>query len=132
MIRRVKERQAMISGMNPEAQDGIWHFVGAAVDHPARSKALATILEPEGLSMILGDADAAAHGFARDMPMAQIILKVNSALDGVGLTAAVAETLADHEMPCNVVAGFAHDHIFVPADRVSEAVELLIERAGAT
>jgi len=46
-----------------------------------------------------------------------ITLMVHSALDSVGLTAAVTRQLADEGISCNVVAGYFHDHLFVPADR---------------
>lgn len=42
-------------------------------------------------------------------------LQVYSALEGVGLTAAVSQTLAEHDIPCNIVAAFQHDHVFVPS-----------------
>jgi hypothetical protein len=46
--------------------------------------------------------------------MACLTLRVHSALDGVGLTAAVASALAEIGIPCNMVAAFHHDHAFVP------------------
>ncbi|OON80666.1 hypothetical protein B1H18_12445 [Streptomyces tsukubensis] len=60
-----------------------------------------------------------------------ITLRVRSALDAVGLTAAVATELAHAELSCNVVAGFHHDHLFVPYGRAEEAVALLERLAGA-
>ncbi|AUW47259.1 ACT domain-containing protein [Rhizobium leguminosarum] len=60
--------------------------------------------------------------------MRQITLNVNSALDGVGLTAGVAGCLAEAGIPCNMVAAYHHDHIFVPAglaDRASHLLETL-------
>jgi hypothetical protein len=60
---------------------------------------------------------------------------VNCALDGVGLTAAVASALAGEGIPCNVVAAFHRDHIFVPseaAERALAVLKALPEDAGAT
>ena len=54
---------------------------------------------------------------------------VHSALNAVGLTATVAQTLASRSISCNVVAGYHHDHLFVQADRQAEAVALLKELA---
>ena len=45
---------------------------------------------------------------------AQITLAVDSSLEAVGLTAAVAKALGDAGIPCNVVAAMHHDHLFVP------------------
>jgi hypothetical protein len=75
--------------------------------------------EDEGLSMILpGDA-------GDPLAMRQITLDVHSALDGVGLTAAVSAALAAEGIPCNMVAAHHHDHVFVPAAMADRAVDLL-------
>ena len=55
---------------------------------------------------------------------------MHSALDAVGLTAAVSTALADAGISCNVLAGFHHDHLVVPADRATDALALLSALAG--
>ena len=129
MTAPVKDTRDMIAGMNPERQPGIWHFVSFALGDPAAdrlvSSAHATMREPEGLLLLLSEEVAADQGLLSDLPMAQILLSVHSALDAVGLTAAVAVALADHSIPCNVIAGARHDHIFVPVDDADRAVEIL-------
>ena len=115
--------------MNPERQPGVWHFVAFAKGDPSADslapRAHATMHEPEGPSLLLSEAVAADEGLLSDLPMAQILLSVHSALDGVGLTAAVAVALADHGIPCNVIAGARHDHIFVPVGDADRAVDIL-------
>ena len=44
----------------------------------------------------------------------------------MGLTAAVSTALAGAAISCNVLAGFHHDHLFVPADRADEALDVLL------
>ncbi|MDT7624031.1 MAG: uncharacterized protein QOF99_4932, partial [Pseudonocardiales bacterium] len=39
--------------------------------------------------------------------------------------AAVSAQLATGGISCNVVAGYHHDHLFVPADRAADALALL-------
>ncbi|MEL7199646.1 MAG: ACT domain-containing protein [Pseudomonadota bacterium] len=56
---------------------------------------------------------------------ARITLQVHSDLEGVGLTAAVATGLAAEGVACNVIAGFHHDHIFVPWERRDDAMAIL-------
>jgi hypothetical protein len=113
----------MIARMNPVLHAGSWVFVTCPEDRtdlPAR--ALASIREGEGLSLLLAAEEAPWVDGPR---MAWIELQVNSALDGVGLTAAVASALSGDGIACNVVAGHHHDHVFVPEAAAARALALL-------
>ncbi len=113
----------MIAGMAPQLQPGTFVFcTGAPPVHPS---AIATVREAEGLSQVLPLHAAQALGLDTSLPMAQITLTVLSALDGVGLTAAVAAALADADIPCNMVAGYHHDHLFVPEALADAALAAL-------
>ena len=48
---------------------------------------------------------------------------VHSSLEAVGLTAIVSGKLAAYEISANVIAGYYHDHIFVPEQFADEALE---------
>lgn len=85
----------------------------------------ATIHEDEGITLIVTEQEARDAGLPLDETYARITLGVHSALDSIGLTATVAQTLASRSISCNVVAGYYHDHLFVQADRATEAAELL-------
>ena len=128
----VKDTRAMISGMAPVLDDTLYHFCllpdGA---ESLASQALASFAEDEGLSVILTDQVAQDAGLARDLPMRRITLTVHSALDGVGLTAAVASSLAEAGIACNMVAAYHHDHAFVPAGDADRALAILQALAGA-
>jgi len=50
----------------------------------------------------------------------------------VGLTAAVAGALAEAGIACNVVAGFHHDHLFVPWERREDALAILSDLSART
>ena len=54
-----------------------------------------------------------------------ITLGVYSSLEAVGLTAAVADCLAQRGIAANVIAAYHHDHVFVPEGRAQEAFEAL-------
>ena len=87
----------MIAGMSPEPQPGRFVFVSAPDSGAAArliDKALGLFRESEGVSLLLPVDVAQAEGFPTDHPMRCITLNVYSALDGVGLTAAVAAALA--------------------------------------
>ena len=122
----------MIAGMDPVLDAGPYIFAvsGYPQDKTLESQAFALIREDEGTTLILPLAAARAAGADTSLPMARITLRVHSALDGVGLTAAVATALAQAGIPCNMVAGYHHDHAFVPADRADEALAILRARAA--
>jgi hypothetical protein len=85
----------------------------------------ATIMEPEGISVVLREQEAVARGWKVLFRAAWIQFGLVSALDAVGLTAAVSQELAAAGIGCNMVAGAYHDHVFVPIERAAEALELL-------
>ncbi len=106
----------MLAGMAPVLDARAWFFVVVEGDPPA--DAFAVIREDEGVTAIVAGERAGA-------PFARITLTVHSALEGVGLTAAVSGALAGAGIACNVVAGYHHDHLFVPWDRREEALAIL-------
>lgn len=119
--RLVSDLAGMLAGMAPMLDARRWDFALAGGDPP--SDAFAVIREDEVTTVVLTQE---AGNFAR------ITLTVHSALDGVGLTAAVAGGLAAAGIACNVIAGFHHDHLFVPWERRDEALAILQRLANAT
>ncbi|MFE3995572.1 ACT domain-containing protein [Streptomyces goshikiensis] len=121
----------LLSGMRPQLNEGRYVFctVPGATAPPAGTAPVATVLEAEGLTLVLRQEDADAAGLAYDYTAGWITLRVHSALDAVGLTGAFAAELAAHGLSCNVIAGYHHDHLFVAADRAAEAVAVLQELA---
>ena len=81
--------------------------------------------EAEGTTLILLRDEAAARGLKAEFACRMITLNVHSALDAVGFIARIATELAAAGMGVNPVAGFYHDHLFVPEDRAEEAMEIL-------
>lgn len=121
----IRGAREMVACMTPELKSGVYVFCAAGDRDWRALEPLAMFREAEGVSLIL-EADAArAAGFPVEAPMALITLNVYSALDGVGLTAAVASALAEAGIACNMVAALNHDHVFVPVDRADEALTIL-------
>ncbi|KOU19900.1 MULTISPECIES: ACT domain-containing protein [unclassified Streptomyces] len=121
-----QDLRKLLSGMRPELNEGRYVFctvAGSTV--PAGTAPVATVLEAEGLTLVLRQEDADAAGLAYDYTAGWITLRIHSALDAVGLTAAFATELGAHGLSCNVIAGYHHDHLFVDADRATEAVAVL-------
>lgn len=114
----------MIGGMEPRLLPGAFVFVTLG-EGTAPGDAVATCREAEGLSAILPLEAALREGLPADQPMRCITLTGHSALDGVGLTAAVAGALAAAGIPCNMVAGYHHDHAYVPEGMADAALGVL-------
>ncbi len=95
------------------------------VQVPAGATVLATIAEDEGTTTVLSLTDAERLGARPEFVAAWLTLEVRSALDAVGLTAAVATALAAEKIPCNVLAGYHHDHLLVPVDQAERSIAVL-------
>jgi hypothetical protein len=81
--------------------------------------------EDEGLTVIAPAADLAAVGIMALTGLARLTMMVQSSLEAVGMTAAMATALTRSGISANVIAAYHHDHIFVPWDRRDEAVAVL-------
>ena len=133
----VREGAEMVAGMNPVLDPVPYVFCTDARDG-ARDwsevfpRALALFREDEGISLVLPLDEARGFDLPCDMPMRRITLGVFSALDGVGLTAAVAGALAARGIACNVIAAFHHDHVFVPQADADAAMAALRQCQGRT
>ncbi|MEE1816268.1 ACT domain-containing protein [Streptomyces sp. SP18ES09] len=115
----------LLAGMRPELDPGRYVFTTVDGPAPAGVAPVVTVAEAEGLTLVVRQEEADAAGLVYDYVAGRITLRVHSALDAVGLTAAVAVELASAGMSCNVVAGFHHDHLFVEHDRADEALAVL-------
>jgi uncharacterized protein len=114
----------LLATMRPLLRRGEYVFA-TAEDVLEGVEPVVTVREAEGVTLVLDRAQADAEGLGYDFVAAMVTLQVHSALDAVGLTAAVAQELTEHGISCNVVAGYFHDHLFVPHERGPEVVELL-------
>ena len=116
----------LIVQMSPSLDDQIWAFV--SVDDVSSEylaeHALATFRETEGTTLIVPWERAEEFDVSSE-PMARITLNIHSSLEAVGLTAAVSQALASEAISANMVAGFYHDHIFVPQTAGERAVACL-------
>jgi hypothetical protein len=85
----------------------------------------ATVAEDEGTTAVISTADALRLGLEPGFVAAWLTVNVNSALDAVGLTAAISGALATEGIPCNVLAGYHHDHVLVPIECAGQAIATL-------
>jgi len=121
----------LIKDMQPELNQGEYVFcLVSSKEQAAGLDPLCYFLEKEGVTVILTKEKADAMDIPDSTTCAWITLTVHSALEAVGLTAAVSKALTEANISCNVVAAFYHDHIFVPVKdsaRAMDALQNLIE-----
>ena len=81
--------------------------------------------EQEGMTYIVTQASAELLGIEFEQSWAWISVDTKTQLNATGITAHIATILGTHEIPCNVVAAFHHDHLFVPFELGSKALRVL-------
>jgi len=111
----------LLRDLDPSVREGTFVFVVSDRELPAHAR----IVEREGATLVMAKPDADEAGLEYDGRWAWVTLEVNSSLEAVGLTAEVATALAEAGVSCNVLAGFHHDHLLVPADRLGDAMSAL-------
>lgn len=121
-----KDLYRLIRGMKPRLNQG--EYVFCSVDSGTGinpEDCIGTFREAEGTTIILSRQKADELGLTYDYVAAWITLEIHSALEAVGLTAAFSNALAQHDISCNVMAGYYHDHIFVDINDSQKAMEAL-------
>ncbi|MCX7303952.1 MAG: ACT domain-containing protein [Hyphomicrobiales bacterium] len=119
--------KALLASMSPELLAGVFVFVTLPPGSPLPSGVDPVMIfrEREGVTLIAPRDEAEAAGLPHTFPSRMITLDVHSSLEAVGFLAAIATRLAAAGMGVNPVAGYFHDHLFVPADRAEDAMEIL-------
>lgn len=97
---------------------------------PAGIEPVCTFRETEGLTAIVSKREAEAAALPYVFPCRLITLTVHSSLDAVGFLACISARLSRAGIACNVVAAFHHDHLFVPATRAEDTLQILREIAS--
>ena len=86
---------------------------------------IATFREQEGMTLVLSQEQADKNDLTYDLVLQKITLEVHSSLEAVGLTAAISAALTKANISANVIAGYYHDHVFVPKDKAEHALQTL-------
>jgi hypothetical protein len=87
-------------------------------------EAVASVCEAEGWTYVIPERAAADHGLDGEFRCRRITLAPTD-LALVGFMARIAAALAAAGIACNPIAGFHHDHLFVPAERADDAMAVL-------
>jgi hypothetical protein len=120
----------LLASLSATSRDERYVYVTVSHEDAETIGAAASIVEDEGTTLVIPQAEADALGLGYDYVAGWITLEVYSALSAVGLTAVVSSALADAGISCNILAGYHHDHLLVPEDDLDTALEVLARLAG--
>jgi hypothetical protein len=117
----------ILASMRPSVGEARYVFLCEDRDSPAHLhvRPLMTFEEQEGRTCIVTQEQASEIGRAGSFPSRLITLNVHSSLEAVGLIARIATALATQGISVNPVAAFYHDHLFVPEQRIADAMRVL-------
>jgi len=118
----------LLESLEPSLNLGSYVFISLKdINEILREDILFEFKEAEGITILLSKDKADKYNLDYEFVASWITLKVHSALDAIGLTAAVSSALTKHNISCNVVAAYYHDHIFVRKKDTKKAMEVLSE-----
>jgi hypothetical protein len=116
----------MLATLAVERRPGVSTYLSVTVaSDELLADAHALVTEDATTTIVLPVESADRGGHRVDVRLAWLTLTVQSSLEAVGLTAHVSARLAAEGIACNVIAGYHHDHLLVPADRADDAIAAL-------
>ena len=123
----------LIKGMTPKLNDGAYVFVTLKdVSQIDRNDTICEFKEEEGITVVIEKNKADLLKLDYEFVLSWITLMIHSSLEAVGLTAAISTALTNHNISCNVIAGYYHDHLFVSKQDSEKAVRVLIDLSKST
>jgi len=116
----------LLRSMQPKLNPGEYVFCFVVELNKIQINDVVSIMrEQEGFTVVVEKKIADQFKLSYSFVSKWITLTVHSSLEAVGLTAAFSSALANKNISCNVIAGYYHDHIFLPVEKADEAMEVL-------
>lgn len=122
---------ALLFGARPELRAGTYVLVGGEV--PTRLKHLGSVVTDGVRSIVLTKAEADAAELRYPYAASWITVRIPASIKAERLSSTIIGTLREAGIPCVVVAGYAHSHLFVPQARTDDALAVMlgVSRGGA-
>lgn len=117
----------LLASLSVLKRDGVWRFETIDKDEASWAE-LINLRDVREIAMLFQEAEgltvitAATETTPQDNRWVWLELSVFSDLQAVGFLAKVAAALSAADVPCNAVAAFHHDHIFVPEHKADAAI----------
>ncbi len=111
--------------LSPRLNDGVYVYLSVPDLHMAPEEYIFMFREAEGFTVVMEEGAAIKSGLDYAFRSRWITLEAQTGLADLGVTAAFSKALSDKGISCNVVAAMYHDHVFVPAERAEEAIQIL-------
>ena len=118
---------ALLASLTVTCDDEIYVFVTLPQGQTYEKGAVKMQFEEaEGTTLIMTCDAAEASGLAYTFPSYCLTLAVHSSLEAIGFLAVITRELAAAQISVNPVAGYYHDHLFVPVAKRDAAEEVLM------
>lgn len=120
----------LLSTLTVKRHEGTWRFETIPAEQSSWVD-LVNLRESRGIAMLFQEDEGltiitkALEDTPETNRWAWLELTVYSDLQAVGFLARVANALTEAGVPCNAIAAYHHDHIFVPEARAADAMRAI-------
>ncbi len=116
--------EEVLAALDPRLNEGRYAVVSSR-DPVKDVQAFMTLVEPEGVTMLVRVEEAQERGLSFERPLAWITLGVVRAIGTLGFVPALTTALAQARIPSVAGVGRWHTHLFVPEEDADRAVKVL-------
>lgn len=122
----------LLKNMQPELNPGRFVFCTVnTLKDAIELNPLVIVQEKEAVTVVIPKSKADDSFLYYPVICVWITLNIHSSLEAVGLTAAISKALTEAGISCNVIAGYYHDHLFVPVKDAERAMDILVSLTKA-